>query len=389
SKYVQLRAERHKARMRLWEEQQEYIAKTEDFIRRYGASQRTKEAQGRKAHLEKFLEREAIEKPRFQDSIHLRLPKPSRTGDFVLRTSDLSVGYDVPLVAAGELEITRGQKIAVVGPNGAGKTALLRTLLGEVEPLAGKVRPGAGVRIGYLSQTHDELDGDLDAVDNVRAVAPGMLPEKVRTLLGSLLICGDEALKKVRDLSGGQRSRLILARLAVRDVNVLMLDEPTNHLDVASTEIIQEALSDFAGTVLLVSHDRYLVQAVATHVWVIGDGQLRAVRGGWRDYLAWREERPGGAARVCGPARKKGGDRFRRARRHATRQASLRRRLEGLEESIDRLEGRLRELGARITAAGEEGRLDEVGSLGADYSAKEAELKKLWAEWDALGSELE
>jgi ATP-binding cassette subfamily F protein 3 len=388
-RYVRLRAERHKARMRLWEEQREYIARTEDFIRRYGASQRTKEAQGRKAHLEKFLEREAIEKPRFQDSIHLRLPEPSRTGDFVLRASDLSVGYRQPLLSAESIEITRGRKIAVVGPNGAGKTALLRTLLGEIPPLSGSIRPGAGVKIGYLSQSHDELDPDRDAVDNVRAVAPGMLPGKVRTLLGSLLISGDEALKKVRDLSGGQRSRLILARLAVRGANVLMLDEPTNHLDVASTEIIQEALADFAGTVLLVSHDRYLVQAVATDVWVIGGGRLHPVRGGWKDYLAWREERAAGAGRPGGASAGRGAEDFRRARRHATRQAGLRRKLEALEEKIDGLEKQLAELGARITAAGESGRLEEVEGLGADYAAKEAELKKLWADWEALGSELE
>ncbi len=388
SKYVGVRAERHKARMRLWEEQREYIARTEDFIRRYHASQRTKEAQGRKAHLEKFLEREAIAKPGFTDTIHLRLPEPERSGDFVLRSAGLSVGFGEPLLATGELEVMRGQKIAIVGPNGSGKTTLLRSLLGQLPPLSGEVRPGAKVKFGYLSQTHTELDPDLDAVDNVRAADPGMKPEEVRRLLGSLLLGGDEALKKVGTLSGGQRSRVILARLAVQRVNVLALDEPTNHLDIPSTEIIQETLKAFEGTVFLVSHDRYLVQAVATHLWVIADGRLHKVRGGWQDYLAWREQLSGNGGRSDG-ARGEGGDEFRKARKRATRQASLRRKLERLEKKIDRAEQELSEFNLRITAAGEAGRLDEVESLGADYAARETALKKLWSTWEQLGEELE
>jgi len=389
SKYVALRAARHKERMNLWEEQQEYIRKTEDFIRRYGASQRCKEAQGREAHLRKFLEREAIEKPRFLDTIHLRLPKPERTGDFVLRTAGLEVGFERPLFSTGELEIMRGQRVAIVGPNGSGKTTLLRTLLGEISAVGGEFRPGAKVKFGYLSQSHAELDPDLDAVDNVLAAAPGMKPGKARTLLGSLLLSGNEALKKVRALSGGQRSRVILARLAVQKVNVLVLDEPTNHLDIPSTEIIQEALKNFEGTVLLVSHDRYLVQAVATHVWVIAGDSLRQVRGGWNDYLAWREDRGGSAAGSSDGGNKQKAADFRKARKHATRQANLRRKLEDLEERIDAVEKDLSELNARITAAGEAGNLDEVESLGAEYAAREAGLKELWIDWEQVGSEIE
>jgi ATP-binding cassette, subfamily F, member 3 len=388
SKYVHVRAERHKARMSLWEEQQEYIARTEDFIRRYHASQRTKEAQGRKAHLEKFLEREAIAKPGFTDTIHLRLPQPERTGDFVLRSRGLSVGFDEPLLASGELEVMRGQKIAIVGPNGSGKTTLLRCLLGQLPALSGEARLGAKVKFGYLSQTHVELDPDLDAVDNVRAADPSMKPQEVRRLLGSLLLSGDEALKKVGALSGGQRSRVILARLAVQRVNVLALDEPTNHLDIPSTEIIQEALKAFEGTVFLVSHDRYLVQAVATHLWVIGNGQLHKMRGGWQDYLAWREQGSGSGGQSNGSKGEGSGD-FRKARKHATRQASLRRKLERLEKEVGRAEAELAELNSRITAAGEAGRLDEVESLGTAYAAKEAALKELWSSWEEVGSELE
>ncbi len=389
SKYVEVRAERHKARQNLWEEQQEHIRKTEDFIRRYSASQRYKEAQGRAAHLKKFMEREAIERPRFLDTIHLRLPDPERTGDFVLRTPGMTVGYDSPLLSTGGLEVMRGQRIAIVGPNGSGKTTLLRTLLGEIPAISGEARAGAKVEYGYLSQTHAELDLDLDAVDNVRTADPGMKPEKARTLLGSLLLGGDEALKRISALSGGQRSRVILARLAVQKVNVLVLDEPTNHLDIPSTEIIQEALRNFEGTVLLVSHDRYLVQAVATHLWVVAGNELRQVRGGWEDYLAWREERGGSGSRAAGNEKKAGAADFRKARKHATRQANLRRKLESLEEKINGVEKQLAELNRKITAAGEAGELNEIEKLGVDYAAREATLKELWGEWEQVGSKLE
>ena len=388
SSYLVQHAERHQARLNLWEEQQEYIRKTKDYIARYHAGQRTKEAQGRQAHLDKFLRREAIEKPRFRDAIHLQLPEPERTGDFVLRAEDLSVGFAAPLLSVKSLELERGQRVAIVGANGSGKTTLLRTLLGELPPLGGEVRPGAKVKTGYLSQTHAELDPDLSALDAVLAVAPpGTRPERARTLLGSLLISGDEALKRVSQLSGGQKSRVLLARLVMQNVNVLMLDEPTNHLDIPSAEIIQKTLEGFAGTVILVSHDRYLVGAVATHVWAIDGGELRAVRGGWEEYLAWREGRRG---RAAGDDKKESrGAAYRRSRRQDNRLRGLRRKHERLENQIDAVETELVKLYAEITAAGQAGDLPRVESLGREYAEKDARLKEMWEEWARTGEELE
>ncbi len=387
SAYLAQRAERHKARLRVWQEQQEYICRTRDFIARHHAGQRGKEARGRQAHLDKFLRREAVEKPRFQDVIHLRLPEPERAGDFVLRAENLAVGFDAPLLNVKKLEVERGQRVAVVGANGSGKTTLLRTLLGELPPLGGEVRPGARVKTGYLSQTHAELDPDLSALDAVLAAAPpATRPERARALLGSLLISGDEALKRVSELSGGQRSRVLLARLVMQSVNVLVLDEPTNHLDIPSTEIIQKALEGFGGTVILVSHDRYLVGAVATHVWAIDGGELRAVRGGWEEYLAWREERRG---RAVGEEKKEPrGAAYRRARRREGRLRGLRRRHERLENEIGAVEAELAKLYKEITAAGEAGDLARVESLGKEYAGKDARLKEMWEEWARTGEEL-
>ena len=271
SHYLRQRAERFKERMRTWKAQQEHIAKTREFIRIHIAGQRTKEAQGRRKRLERFIRDEAIERPHENATIHLRLSPGPRTGQIVLRARDLRAGYDpgVPLVEAEELEVQLGDRVAVIGPNGSGKTTLVRTLLGELPPLSGEIVRGARVNVGYLSQTQAELVPDATALEAVRAAQPGISSQDARTLLGSLLLTEDDVFKKVRELSGGQRSRVVLARLVVQKTNVLVLDEPTNHLDIPSTEILQDVLERFDGSVVFVTHDRYLIQSVATHIWAL------------------------------------------------------------------------------------------------------------------------
>jgi len=391
SKYLTLRAERYLERRRLWESQQAYIARTQEFIRVNLAGQRTKEAQGRRSRLERFLRDEAIAEPLDHRTISLELIPPVRTGDIVLRAEDLRAGYapDSVLLGAAELAVDRGQKIAVLGANGTGKTTLLRTLLGELEPLGGKIRTGAHVQMGYLSQTHASLDPDDTALDAVISVA-GCGVERARTLLGALLLSGDDALKKIGELSGGQRSRVVLAQLVAQNANVLMLDEPTNHLDIPSSEIIQDVLQRFEGTAIFVTHDRYLVQAVATHVWAIREGQVHCIIGSWREYLAWRDRH-----RVAGPADIVDRDKEARKaqRREARRQANLIQRLkrehEELEEQIDTVEAHLALLNEEISAASEAGNLELVERLSAEYPETQRRLEKLWAEWERVGQELE
>ncbi|MCK4623960.1 MAG: ABC-F family ATP-binding cassette domain-containing protein, partial [Phycisphaerae bacterium] len=259
SKYLPQRDERYTERMRQWEAQQEYIAKTEDYIARNISGQRGKEARGRRTRLERFMRDEAIARPQEHRTINVSLQAGRRTGDLVFRASDLSVGYDAPLLEIETLDVNRGQRIAILGANGIGKTALLRTLMSEIKPLAGSVRGGSNVKIGYLPQTHERLDPNDTALKAVMSAEPGCTPEKARSALGRVLLGQDESLKRIDELSGGQRSRVVLARLMVQNPNVLMLDEPTNHLDIPSTEIMQDVLQNFDGTVVFVSHDRYLV----------------------------------------------------------------------------------------------------------------------------------
>ena len=391
TKFLTLREARHHERLQKWNTQQEYIAKTREFIRIHIAGQRTREAQGRRKRLERFLRDEAIDKPGELSTIHLEIPAGKRTGEMVLRPKDLDVGYTrgKPILHVDQLEVQRGQRIALVGPNGAGKTTLIRTFLGDLKPLAGEVRPGTNVKTGYLSQTHEELPPHTTALDAVREARDGSTSRQARSLLGALLLSGDDVFKRIDELSGGQRTRVALARLALQEPNVLVLDEPTNHLDIASMEIIQAALKRFGGTIVFVSHDRYLVQALATHIWAIEDGTVNLVRGGWERYLEWRAER-----RESRPARKASDAAAasplltKNQRRRAMKQTTtLKRRLDGVERQIESAEEELEKLNRGITLAVEAGAMESLRELSREHQDLSARLETLWQEWEEVGNQ--
>ncbi len=390
SAYARQRGERYQRRLKEWQEQQEYIAKTEDFIRRHIAGQRTKEAQGRRTRLQRFMRDEAIAKPERHEDIRVRLSPPKRSGDIVLGFSDVEIGYEPerPILRMPDMELRRGMRVAVVGPNGAGKTTLIRSILGELATLAGKIKAGTAVEMGYLSQDHDYLDKDADLVDTVRRIRPDMSIEETRTLLGSFLFKGDEVFKPIGDLSGGQRSRLALVRLAVQEVNVLVLDEPTNHLDIASQEVLENVLANFDGTFLLVSHDRYLVQALATHVWAVEEGAMQVMEGGWEVYLQWRETRRG-AQEIIKASRQDEREVQREARRERKQLEKMASRQREVEEEIAQLEEQMALLSERISAVGEKQNMEQVHALGKEYGELGVGLAGLWREWEELGEVLE
>ncbi len=391
SHFVVQRAERREAQRRLWQRQQEHVSETEEFIRRNMAGQRTREAQGRLRRLERFKAEELVDRPEEQRQIRLNITTRIRSGDLVLATKGLVVGYtpEAPLFACPDLEIRRGQTVALIGPNGAGKTTFVKTILGEVPPLAGRVRLGASVEVGYLAQMQAGLDPNQSVLDAVLEIAPRLSVEEARTFLGRFLFSGDDVFQTIATLSGGQRSRVALARLALRGANLLILDEPTNHLDVDSQEILQDVLRQFPGTILLVTHDRYLVEALATHVWDLRDGELRMYEGGYTAYLAQRaaeqaappEAGPAGEALSAAQEARERQREERRLRQAQRRQAE---RVAAVEAEIHELEQGLARLGAAIEDASRRQQVAQVQRLGEEYAATELRLHALMEQWAAL-----
>ena len=387
--YVQQREARRERQRKEWEAQQEQVEKTEEFIRRNLAGQRTREAQGRRTRLERFLEEEAIDRPREEKRIRLGLTTEIRSGDLVLATKDLVVGYETPLFASPDLEIRRGDRVALIGPNGAGKTTLLKTILGDVPPLRGRVRFGASVRPGYLAQAQAGLNPEQSVLDAILDVQNLPLP-RARNYLGQFLFSGDDVFRPIYTLSGGQRSRVALARLTLQGANLLLLDEPTNHLDIDSQEILEDVLRRFPGTVLLVSHDRYLVQAIATHIWRVDGDELRPYKGNYEEYLRLREietaekrsEMHGGVDKAL--AQEEERERARQERRQRRAVEKQAERAAAIEAQIAQIESRLTELGAQLESASLAGDVARVQELGLEYQRLDAELHHMMASWTEL-----
>jgi ATP-binding cassette subfamily F protein 3 len=378
SKYLVLREERREQRLKEFERQHEFIAKEEEYIRRNMAGQNTRQAQGRLKRLNRV---ERLDRPRDRKALRLNLKTGLRSGDIVLRARDLVVGYTddgKPLVTCQQLQLFRGQRAALWGPNGAGKTTFLKTVLGELPPLAGEVELGASIQVGYFAQTQDALDPNASILDAILAIQKNLPVGKARGLLGQYLFSGDDAGKRIGDLSGGERARVALAVLALKGANVLLLDEPTNHLDLDSQEILQDVLSEFAGTLILVSHDRYLVDALATHVWAIEGGTLVAHEGNYTDYAAQRVEKE----RKQGRAIKGTVTKTRVAKAAQEGERKRQKRAAELETEITLLETRIAELTRQIERAPP----DKVGALGEEYTRVEQDLHRRLDEWSEIAA---
>lgn len=273
--------------------QQDYIARTEAYIRRFKAGIKSKMARGRQSQLNRL---DRMDAPVKNEEFELRLPPATECADRVLIMEDLSIGYG-DKVLAQEINITlrRGEKAALLGANGTGKTTLLKTILGEIQPLKGKAKIGNRVQIGYFSQSYERLDPKQTLLENF-VMEYGFTEERTRSMLGGMLFHGDDVFKEIGTLSGGQKARLVLLKLVLDGANCLVLDEPTNHLDIMAREAVEAALTAFDGTVLVVSHDRYFINEVADRIWEIEDGQLKDYKGNYDFYLAEKQKAAAAAA---------------------------------------------------------------------------------------------
>jgi ATP-binding cassette subfamily F protein 3 len=285
--YWRLRRERYEQQLKTWQAQQEYIEKQEEYIRRVHYGQLHKQAQSRQKQLDKL---ERVQRPTWIETPHMHFGPVRRTGDIVLRADEISKRYDRPLFEKLSFTLERGKRLGIMGPNGCGKTTLLRILLGEEEPDAGTVERGHLVEFGYYDQQLRTLDGTKSVM---RAVWPNddadAGEQAMRNLLGRFGLTGDQVYQTVDQLSGGERSRAALARLVADGVNVLVLDEPTNHLDLWACDALEQALSDYEGTAIVVSHDRYFLNRVAQVLIVFeGPGRVQVIHGNYDTYERMR-----------------------------------------------------------------------------------------------------
>ncbi len=292
----------------------------------------------------------------------------------------------------------RGECAALIGPNGAGKTTFLKTILGQIEPLAGQAMIGASVEIGYFAQAHEDLRPERTLLDEILSVKDMPISE-ARDYLARFLFTGDDVYKTIDVLSGGERGRVALAKLALAGANLLLLDEPTNHLDIPSQEILEAVLADFGGTILLVSHDRYLIRNLATQIWALhvprkaGEGQTEMIvyEGPYDEYLAWLAKRT-----AAQPVSKPKVQPIRKAEPKG--QSSLaakpmsryerQKRLAQVEEAIHQREVEMVNLKGALEAASLTGNVAEVARLGEAYAQAESELEALMQEWETLVADL-
>jgi ATP-binding cassette subfamily F protein 3 len=282
TQYKRLKAERLEVQRRTYEKQREEIARIEDFIRKNHYGVLATQAEDRRKKLERI---ERVPPPREIAAPPMGFPAASRTGDIVLRVEHLSKSFPgKPLFNNLTFDILRGEKWGILGPNGCGKTTLLRCLLGELPLDDGRVVLGSGVKPGYFDQMLSGLDVDAQVLDAVRPTHKEFIEQQRRDLLARFGVIGDMVQQRVSSLSGGERNRTALARLAASDANFLILDEPTNHLDLWARGSLERALRDFDGSVLFVSHDRYFLNQVATKLLIVEPGRFRVIDGNYDTY---------------------------------------------------------------------------------------------------------
>ena len=387
SKYLELRAERISQQTAAYENQQRMIQKTEEFIQafRYKPT-KSNQVQSRIKALEK-LERLEIDET---DNVRLtvKFPPAPRSGDVVYKASGLVAGYPQKIVFSGaDIEIKRGEKVALVGRNGEGKTTLMRIIAGELEPLGGESRLGYNVDLGYFAQNQeDKLDKTETVFSTLDRIAVGDIRTRLRDILAQFLFRGEDIDKRVGVLSGGERARLGMAKLMLQNHNLLALDEPTNHMDIKSKDILKQALKSFDGTLIVVSHDRDFLDGLVDKLYEFRDGKVREHLGGVKEFLQRRklenlQELERNAA-VQQKAAEPKNNALREEMKEKSRQDRKKKnRISYLECEIEKLESRMGEIEKVLSAPGAN---DDIMELTREYLECKRELDAKTDEWGSL-----
>lgn len=384
STYRRLREERQKLLAKTQRKQDEFIAKTEDFIRRNQSGQKSKQAKDREKKLERV---ERVELLNENTEFPMTFPCSLRAGDWVIRAENVTKGFGgEPLFRNLSLQIDRGERLGIFGPNGSGKSTLLKILTRELEPDSGKVRLGTNVLPGYFDQQLASVDPSLDAVEAVRPPdAVDFTIGQMRSLLARFGIQGELALQLVGNMSGGERTKVALARLSALNANLLVLDEPTNHLDIWARSALERALLDYEGTIVFVSHDRYFLDRVATRVLVLEPDRWSIYDGNYSHFLAFVNATrvpPAGDSSdssntvAVAPSDRQSGDAPRRRRKFPYRL------VEEIEAEIASCETRIADLQAEMGTPDVLRDGARIKSVQAAYESSLTRLEELMAHWE-------
>ncbi|MBS2032474.1 MAG: ABC-F family ATP-binding cassette domain-containing protein [Deltaproteobacteria bacterium] len=379
-----MRAEQRELELAAFEQQQEHIARTEDFIRRNIAGQNTKQAQSRRTQLEKL---ERLEKPTDEgQAARIRLPPVQQSEREVLAAKELSLRIgERTLLSGASFVLERGEKVGLVGPNGSGKSTLLRALVGEAAPASGSVRMGGRVKLGYYDQELRTVDARHNVLEELRLTGKSTSDGFLRGWAGRFLFSGEEALRPLSTMSGGERARAALAKLTLSGANFLVLDEPTNHLDAASREALEAALEEYDGTLLCVSHDRLFLDRVTTRTLWLHEQKLEDYR---YPFSEARLRHQAATAQVSGPAAAPSAAQLSYDEQKARdrEQQKKKRRAAAIDEELKKLEAELERLEQALAAETSADAWEKLAGLHQEKNAAEERMLALMEEREGLGA---
>ena len=383
SKYRVLKGERDLRQAKEYEAQQEFIAKEQAFIDRYRAGQRSREAKGRETRLGRL---ERIDRPDLDRSISISSGGASRTGQVVISTKGLKVGYTdgdgpIELLKVPDLKLARGSRTAVIGDNGTGKTTFIKTVLGMVPPLDGFVAVGQSVKVGYYSQGVDDLDDEQTVLESFLDIK-NMPFEDARSYLARFLFQGEDVFREVGACSGGEKSRLALARLLITEPNLLVLDEPTTHFDIPSREALEQVLLIYTGTILLVSHDRHLVSLLAESLLVTANGEVDYFKGTFDEWSQAQRESEVQEATARVIKRVKAAPRFQPVKATDPKRRNPAAPVIDMEQIIVDLEDKLKEIETQLQIATVNQDFEAMTRLGEEHISTQSRLEKSLEDWD-------